>query len=144
MRSRGFSYYFVRVVLGSVALVALAWTDRAIREAGHLRAVRELRMQWRLRPAPPIWSPPPSLIAALDDPATRQRTIARADLGPPTDEHRCILEYARTIPLPSRNGVEREIDVIRETWGMSSRHTWVLRENGIEVDSGYFAFFVCG
>ncbi|MBI3856725.1 MAG: hypothetical protein HY293_13640 [Planctomycetes bacterium] len=91
---RRFPFFFLVTVAALAALLGLAWTRHRIREWGHARAVRNLRIQWRLRPAPPVWCPP-------TNPALLQ-------------------------------------------WGRSWKQSWVVVEDGVEVDSGCSAFYFCG
>jgi len=143
MRRRGFLFCLALVVLGSAALVGLAVLDGEIRAAGHARAVRQLKRERRIRTVSTLGSPRLSVreILALEDRRTRDHAILKLDLGAPTAVNGDGEVYVRSIPLSSRPGEKRQLDIVVEVRGDGGgNQRWILREDGIAVDSGSSAF----
>ncbi len=146
MGFRRLLFYWVLVLLGSSALSGIVWGLYGIEDWGHTRAVRKLKQEWRIKHPPYVWSPPqdPAVLEALEDPKRREETILRMDLGRPTDPWAENPEYARSVPLPSRNGKEREIQIIFVPMGNGGWHLdWAIVEDGVEVKAGSSAFYFC-
>lgn len=130
--AHGRSRHLVRagwtLIFPAAALVAAAlWSpERAAPQPPSLRQT----------PPPPPWQAPtdPGLLARLGDPEERMMAIHDVEMG-----HRGELEVTRTIPLPPRNGKTREIQITRKGFGFTS-WSWILREEGIDLESGEWAF----